>query len=317
MRVLSYNIHKGIGGRDRRYRLERIIRVIEDHNPDIVCLQEVDRHVARSHHDDQPRKLSDALRAAEHLYQLNVRVKDGGYGNLVLSRWPFRCHHQVSLRQRRRKPRGAQMAVVETPEGPFHLVHWHLGLAERERHWQVRHLLEHCAVSRVGAPADVDRRRLQRLAQHAGPGPVRAARLRAGDGAAVAVPLVPGVHAGRLAGQGVRARARWISATRGSPARGWPAMPPTTCRSSSISTWVTGHLGKWTIAGRSRLLQGCRSPAKSRGRGSGLHPAPRIRRSFQFGFALSRLSTSPCSSASVRAPLTARAGKVPSGVSSR
>ena len=25
MRVLSYNIHKGIGGRDRRYRIERII----------------------------------------------------------------------------------------------------------------------------------------------------------------------------------------------------------------------------------------------------------------------------------------------------
>jgi endonuclease/exonuclease/phosphatase family metal-dependent hydrolase len=32
---------------------------------------------------------------------------------------------------------------VETPEGPFHLVHSHLGLAERERHWQVAHLLEH------------------------------------------------------------------------------------------------------------------------------------------------------------------------------
>ncbi len=143
MRVISYNIHKGIGGRDRRYRLERIIRVLEDHNPDIICLQEVDRHVSRSHHDDQPRKLADAFRAVEHLYQLNVRVKDGGYGNLVLSRWPFRCHHQVSLRRKRRKPRGAQMAVVETPEGPFHLVHWHLGLAERERHWQVRHLLDH------------------------------------------------------------------------------------------------------------------------------------------------------------------------------
>ena len=35
MRMLSYNIHKGIGGRDRRYRLERIIRVIEDENPDL------------------------------------------------------------------------------------------------------------------------------------------------------------------------------------------------------------------------------------------------------------------------------------------
>jgi endonuclease/exonuclease/phosphatase family metal-dependent hydrolase len=25
----------------------------------------------------------------------------------------------------------------------LHLVHWHLGLAERERHWQVNHLLDH------------------------------------------------------------------------------------------------------------------------------------------------------------------------------
>ena len=90
MRLLSYNIHKGIGGRDRRYRLERIIRVIEDENPDLICLQEVDRHVRRTRHDDQPRKLAEAFRAAAHLYQLNVRDKDGGYGNLVLSRWPFR-----------------------------------------------------------------------------------------------------------------------------------------------------------------------------------------------------------------------------------
>ena len=50
---------------------------------------------------------------------------------------------QISLRRKRRKPRGAQMAVVETPEGLIHLVNWHLGLAERERHWQVRHLLDH------------------------------------------------------------------------------------------------------------------------------------------------------------------------------
>jgi endonuclease/exonuclease/phosphatase family metal-dependent hydrolase len=143
MRLLSYNIHKGIGGRDRRYRLERIIQVIEAENPDVICLQEVDRHVARSRHDDQPRKLSEALDANAHLYQLNVRFRSGGYGNLVLSRWPLRSCHQISLRLKRRKPRGAQLAVVESPEGPFHLVHWHLGLAERERHWQVRHLFDH------------------------------------------------------------------------------------------------------------------------------------------------------------------------------
>ena len=67
----------------------------------------------------------------------------GGYGNLLLSRWPLRLSHQISLRMNSRKPRGAQLAVVETPEGPLHLVNWHLGLAEKERHWQSLHLLSH------------------------------------------------------------------------------------------------------------------------------------------------------------------------------
>jgi endonuclease/exonuclease/phosphatase family metal-dependent hydrolase len=144
MRLLSYNIHKGIGGRDRRYRIERIIRVIHEEDPDIICLQEVDRNVRRTRHDDQPRRLAEAFSAVGASYQVNVHLRNGGgYGNLVLSRWPYRGTHHVSLRLKWRKPRGAQLVVVETPEGPLHVVHWHLGLAERERHWQVRHLLEH------------------------------------------------------------------------------------------------------------------------------------------------------------------------------
>lgn len=48
MRLLSWNIHKGIGGRDRPYSLARIIDCIEAENPDVICLQEMDRHVRRS-----------------------------------------------------------------------------------------------------------------------------------------------------------------------------------------------------------------------------------------------------------------------------
>jgi endonuclease/exonuclease/phosphatase family metal-dependent hydrolase len=143
MRLLTYNIHKGIGGGDRRYRLGRVIEVIEEENPDLICLQEVTRHAPRTHHDDQPKILADYFKVAASLFQMNVHYKEGGYGNLVLSRWPLRSKHQISLRLHRKKPRGAQLVVVDTVEGPLHLGNWHLGLAERERHWQVRHLLEH------------------------------------------------------------------------------------------------------------------------------------------------------------------------------
>lgn len=143
MRLLSFNIHKGIGGRDRRYRLHRIMDIIDDEAPDLVCLQEVDRHVRRSRSDNQPALFVERFQPAAHLFQLNVHLKHGGYGNLLLSRWPFVAHHQISLARQQRKPRGAQLAVIDTPDGPLQLVHWHLGLSERERHWQVRRLLEH------------------------------------------------------------------------------------------------------------------------------------------------------------------------------
>jgi endonuclease/exonuclease/phosphatase family metal-dependent hydrolase len=143
MRILSYNIHKGIGARDRRYRFGRILAVIEAENPDIVCLQEVDRNVRRSRYHDQPQLLADYFGNLERIYQMNVHLSEGGYGNLLLSRWPFKSHHHLSLRHDERKPRGAQLAVIETPEGLLHIVHWHLGLAERERRWQVGHVMGH------------------------------------------------------------------------------------------------------------------------------------------------------------------------------
>jgi endonuclease/exonuclease/phosphatase family metal-dependent hydrolase len=145
MRLLSYNIHKGIGGNDRRYRLERVLHVIEHENPDLILLQEVTCDAPRCGHDKQ-HELAAARFAIEHvMFQQNVAWKIGGYGNLFLSRWPIVEKHQISLRLKNKKPRGAQIAVVETPEGMLKVVNVHLGLAETERAWQVRHLFGHTA----------------------------------------------------------------------------------------------------------------------------------------------------------------------------
>ncbi len=141
MRLLTYNIHKGVGT-DRRYRLERVIAVIKAEAPDLICLQEVDHNVRRSRRDDQPALLAEKLGAAVSQYQLNVPRGEGGYGNLLLSRWPLRETRQISLSYHRRVPRGAQLVVAVTPEGPLHLVHIHFGLSSRERRWQAVQLLE-------------------------------------------------------------------------------------------------------------------------------------------------------------------------------
>lgn len=203
VRLLSYNIHKGIGGRDRRYRLERIMSVIDAESPDIVCLQEVDRNVRRSRFDNQPALLEEWFKPAAHMFQFNVKVQDGGYGNLVLSRWPFRERHQISLTRHQRKPRGGQLAIIETPSGPLHLAHWHLGLSERERAWQTRHVLEHYLFRQASAlPTMIvgdcnDWRNI--LAR----GPFEVHGFRQITAPPLAVPVLSGVDARLVAGQGI------------------------------------------------------------------------------------------------------------------
>lgn len=145
MRLLSYNIHKGIGGRDRRYRLDRVAAVIEHENPDLILLQEVTRRAPRTSGDDQPHLLAERFTFVETMFQQNVDYQVGGYGNLLLSRWPIVERHQISLRLKTKKPRGAQIAVVDSPEGAVKIVNLHLGLSEGERDWQIRHLLAHAA----------------------------------------------------------------------------------------------------------------------------------------------------------------------------
>ena len=85
-RLMTYNIHKGIGGVDRRYRPERIIEVVEHCQPDILLLQEVDDGVPRSRLDRQVDTLGEALGYAHRAYQHNVSLRRGFYGNAILSR---------------------------------------------------------------------------------------------------------------------------------------------------------------------------------------------------------------------------------------
>lgn len=107
MRLVTYNIHKGIGGNDRRYNLERIIDVLIELEADFLCLQEVTIDLPRTSRHDQADILAERFQPMFATFQQNVHWRVGGYGNLLLSRWPLAEHHRISLQFGQKKPRGA------------------------------------------------------------------------------------------------------------------------------------------------------------------------------------------------------------------
>ena len=147
IRLLTYNIHKCIGGVDRRYRPERIQSAIRHYEPDIVFLQEVDEGVRRSNRDRQVDLCAGLVGLRHSTFFPNVRVRGGGaYGNAILSRFPLRDARNIDLTMPRRKRRSVLHASCRVPVGKggrtVHLFNLHLGLFERERQRQLRRFFD-------------------------------------------------------------------------------------------------------------------------------------------------------------------------------
>ncbi len=149
-RFATYNVHKGIGGLDRCYRPERIVETLRTHGPDVVFLQEVDDNVPRSHFHRQVDLFADQLQLGFSAYQKNVAVKQGYYGNAILSRFPLSNVDDLDLTIRFKKRRQALVAnctiECDGQSQQLVLVNFHLGLAGFERRIQVQQVLQSDAI---------------------------------------------------------------------------------------------------------------------------------------------------------------------------
>lgn len=145
--VVSWNIHKAIGGVDRRYRPERTIQVLAHYTPDVVLLQEVDEGARRSQYHRQVDLIGDALGMPHRLYAPTHRLRRvGQYGNAILCRWPLFDRHDVDLTIGARKRRGAMFAHTRVrfkgESRTMAVYNLHLGLAASEREQQLRRFLD-------------------------------------------------------------------------------------------------------------------------------------------------------------------------------
>ncbi len=144
IRVMTYNIHS-CRGLDGKIRPERIARVINHFDPDIVAVQEIDSHRQRSGSHDQAQLIADHLRMS-HVFQAMFDEEEERYGIAIFSKYPFKvlkaAHLTAANRRFFREARGAIWVQLEF-EGrrPFHLINTHFGLGRDEKRRQADEIL--------------------------------------------------------------------------------------------------------------------------------------------------------------------------------
>jgi endonuclease/exonuclease/phosphatase family metal-dependent hydrolase len=138
LRIMTWNIHGAVGP-DRRHDLDRVVKVIKAHDPDILALQEIDARGKKSAQGMPMDYLACALRP--HVAEARtVLAPDGHYGHALISRWPLSNVVLHDISHGRWERRHAIEAEVQTPCGLVHVAAVHLGLWFGERQYQAAKL---------------------------------------------------------------------------------------------------------------------------------------------------------------------------------
>ena len=114
LRVLSYNIHHGEGV-DGHLDLGRIAALIRAVAPDVVALQEVDRHAWRTLMVDQAAILGEAT-GLRPVFGEFMPFEGGSYGMALLSRWEILSERNLRLPDGI-EPRSSVVLEVRPPGG--------------------------------------------------------------------------------------------------------------------------------------------------------------------------------------------------------
>lgn len=135
LRLASYNVHKCLG-LDRRRRPDRVLAVMAALRADVLALQEVDHRLG-----PRPAALSrELVERATALVALPFALNHqslGWHGQVILIRPDFQLLGLRRIELPGLEPRGALIAEMETPAGPFRAVGLHLALMRRFRRMQL------------------------------------------------------------------------------------------------------------------------------------------------------------------------------------
>lgn len=139
-RIATYNIHK-CRGVDGRVHPERVARVLEEVNADIVSLQEVVSHEGATIADHQADYLAGRLGLFGAMGETR-KHRGGSYGNVTLSRWDFKLVRPIDISIGGHEQRVALRTDIRLGSHVLHVFNVHLGTAVRERRQQAIRLVD-------------------------------------------------------------------------------------------------------------------------------------------------------------------------------
>ncbi len=147
LRVVTYNIHKGVQGLGPRRRLENhnLGHAVEQFDADVVCLQEVRKlHRREASHfhrwPDLPQADFLAPEGYHAIYRTNAVTRHGEHGNALLTRWPVLGHQHEDMSDHRFEQRGLLHVEVQVHGVAVHVLVVHLGLIRASRVRQMAQL---------------------------------------------------------------------------------------------------------------------------------------------------------------------------------
>lgn len=153
LRILTWNIHKAVGGLDRRYDLSRVASYLEGQEAHIALLQEVGEGWPGAGRASQAPELARMVGYQHFAFAHEHRYQVGGYGNAIFSCFPLHDIEHIDLTIDWRKQRGALQArvLVRIDEHQRTVVvnNLHLGLAGTERSRQLERFLSCSALSHL------------------------------------------------------------------------------------------------------------------------------------------------------------------------
>jgi endonuclease/exonuclease/phosphatase family metal-dependent hydrolase len=150
LRIVTWNIHKGVRGIAMRKRLEihNMQAAVAGLDSDVICLQEVRRinHKEAAHFTQWPElPQADFLAPSgyEAVYRTNAFTRHGEHGNALLSRFPVVGHAHEDMSDHRFEQRGLLHATLHIVGKNVHVIVVHLGLIAASRQRQLSQLSQY------------------------------------------------------------------------------------------------------------------------------------------------------------------------------